>query len=70
MLGDEIRNARVAANLTQEELAHRADISRQYVSLLELGQKSPTVDVLINLCRAMGASAGEMISKIEADAGK
>lgn len=67
MLGDEIRNARVAAGLTQEELAYRADISRQYVSLLELGQKSPTVDVLINLCRAMDVSAGAMISRIEKD---
>jgi len=65
MLGEEIRKARVAAGLTQEELAYRADISRQYVSLLELGQKSPTVDVLISLCRAMGASAGAMISAVE-----
>lgn len=65
MLGEEIRKARLQAHLTQEELAFRAGVSRQYVSLLELGQKSPTVDVLIRLCKAMGASAGEIVGRVE-----
>jgi len=65
MLGDEIRKARLKANLTQEELAFRAGISRQYVSLLELDQKSPTLDVLIRLCKAMDASAAEIVSRVE-----
>jgi len=68
MLGDEIRKARTKAGLTQEELAYVADVSRQYVSLLELNQKSPTVDVLIRLCSAMGVSAGKMITRVEKSA--
>ena len=35
------------------------------LSLLELNEKSPTVDVLIQLCEAMGASAGGMVSRVE-----
>jgi len=65
MLGDEIRKARLKAGLTQEELAFRAGVSRQYVSLLELNQKSPTVDLLIRVCKAMGASAGKIVARIE-----
>ena len=65
MLGDEIRKARLKVGLTQEELAFRADISRQYVSLLELNQKSPAVDLLIRVCQAMGVSAGEIVTRIE-----
>lgn len=65
MLGEEIRKARLKAGLTQEQLAFEAEVSRQYVSLLELNQKSPTVDVLMRLCRAMGVSAGRMISRVE-----
>jgi transcriptional regulator with XRE-family HTH domain len=65
MLGDEIRKARQKAGLTQEKLAFEARVSRQYVSLLELGQKSPTVDVLLRLCKAMSASAAGIIAKIE-----
>ncbi len=51
--------------MTQEQLAHEAGVSRQYVSLLELNEKSPTVDVLLRICRAMGASAGRMLLKVE-----
>ena len=65
MLGEEIRKSRLEAKLTQEELAFRAGISRQYVSLLELDQKSPTIDLLIRLCKAMGVSAGEMVARVE-----
>ena len=65
MLGEEIRNARVKAGLTQEELSFQAKISRQYVSLLELNQKSPTIDVFMRVCKAMGVSAAEIIGRIE-----
>jgi len=65
MLGEELRKAREKAGISQEELAHRADISRQYVSLLELDKKSPTVDVLMRLCAAMDISAGEVIRRVE-----
>ena len=65
MLGEEIRKARVKAGLTQEKLAFKAGVSRQYVSLLELNAKSPTVDMLIRLCRAMDASAGKIIARME-----
>ena len=65
MLGEELRKARLKAGLTQEQLAFAADVSRQYVSLLELNQKSPTVDVLMRLCKAMGTSAGKIIMRVE-----
>ena len=65
MLGDEIRKARLKAGLTQEELAFRAKVSRNYVSLLELGTKSPTVAVLLRVCKAMHAKASRLIGKIE-----
>ena len=65
MLGKEIRKARLAAGLTQEELAFKADISRNYVSLLELDEKSPTVQVLMRICRALGVKASRIIARIE-----
>jgi len=65
MLGDELRKARLSAELTQEALAHRAGVSRNYISLLELDQKSPTVETLLAICKAMKVSAGEMIKRVE-----
>ena len=65
MLGDEIRKARLAAKMTQEQLGFEADISRNYVSLLELNQKSPTIDVLLRIARALGIRASTLIATIE-----
>ena len=65
MLGEELRKARLKAGLAQEELAFRAGVSRQCVSLLELNEKSPTVDLLIRVCKAMGASAGKIVARME-----
>ena len=65
MLGEELRTARTKAGLTQEELAFEAEISRNYVSLLELNQKSPTLDVLFRICEALEISAGELIGRVE-----
>lgn len=65
VLGTELQKARSAAGLTQEELAAKAAVSREYVSQLENGRKSPTVHVFIRICRAMGVSAAELIAQIE-----
>ena len=65
MLGDEIRKARLAKGLTQEKLAFRAKVSRNYVSLLELNQKSPTLHVLLRLARAMEVKAAALVAAVE-----
>jgi len=64
-LGAELRKARLAADMTQEALSSAARIDRSYISQLERDLKSPTVDTLLRLCRAMGASASKMIARIE-----
>lgn len=65
MLGDELRRARHDAGLTQEDLAFKAGVHRTYVSLLERDKKSPTIDVFLRLTRALGASAAEIIARVE-----
>jgi transcriptional regulator with XRE-family HTH domain len=65
MLGDELRKAREAAGLTQERLAFKAGVHRTYVSLLERNRKSPTLDVLSRLCKALGVRASTIIARVE-----
>jgi transcriptional regulator with XRE-family HTH domain len=65
VLGDEIRKARVAAGLTQEELAFKAKLSRNYVSLLELDAKSPTVETLARLCKPLNVKVSALIARTE-----
>lgn len=65
VLGDELRRERLARDLSQEQVAARARISRNYVSLLELNQKSPTVAVLLRICKAIGVKASKVIARVE-----
>jgi transcriptional regulator with XRE-family HTH domain len=65
MLGETLKTARHQAGLTQEELAARAKLSREYVRKLERGQQSPTVDTLFRLCAILGVKASAILSKVE-----
>jgi transcriptional regulator with XRE-family HTH domain len=67
MLGDALRERRLAAGLSQEGLADKAGVDRTYVSILERDLQSPTVDMLIRLCRAMDVLASELLAEIEQD---
>jgi len=64
-LGAELRRARLKAGLSQEELSFRAGVDRSYISQLERDLKSPTVDMLLQLCRTLDVSAARIIARIE-----
>ena len=65
MLGDTMRRHRLAAGLRQERLGLRVGVDRTYVSEIERDLKSPTVDMLIRLCRVMNARPSEILAEIE-----
>jgi transcriptional regulator with XRE-family HTH domain len=65
MLGQELKAAREAAGLTQEQLAFQAGVDRSYVSLLEHDRKSPTLAMLFRLCDALGVKASALIARVE-----
>ena len=65
MLGDEIRRVRQEKKMTQEQLSYAAGVDRTYISELENNHRSPTVDMLLKLCGALGTKASALIAKIE-----
>lgn len=67
MLGDELRKARDTAALSQEQLAFDAGLDRTYISHLENNKKSPTVDTLFKICRALKVPASEILARVERD---
>lgn len=66
MLGDELKRSREAAGMTQEKLSFAAGVDRSYISLLENGKKSPTVDLLFRICDALEVSASSLLARVEA----
>ena len=55
-----LREARVAAGLSQAALAAAADISRQGVGAIEAGLHRPSVDAALGIARAVGRSVEEL----------
>jgi transcriptional regulator with XRE-family HTH domain len=65
VFGTVLRDARKAAGLSQERLALDAGIERVHVSLLERGQRSPSVAMVIQLAHALNVSAAELVAEVE-----
>lgn len=65
MFGEELKKLRLKAGLTQEEVAARAKVTREYVSMLESHKNSPTIEVFIRLCRAVEAVPADVIATVE-----
>jgi transcriptional regulator with XRE-family HTH domain len=53
LLGQNVRRYRKLKGLTQEQLAHRAEMERSYVSDLERGERNPSVRALGRLAEAL-----------------
>ena len=63
-LGREIRRRRKAISLSQEELAERADLHRNYVGFLERGERNPSFITVLKLARTLGVSAATLMGDI------
>ena len=54
LVGMNVKLARTKAGLKQEELAEKADVSRDTIGSIERGEKSPTVATLGAIADALG----------------
>ena len=63
--GQALRNLRTKRKWTQTDLALRADVDRNYVSLIELGRNSPSVRMVFRLCDALDITPSDMLKDVE-----
>ena len=64
LFGAAVRRHRLERGLTQEDLAEVAGLSQRYVSVLERGENSPTLNVIFRLCRALGVSPADLFETV------
>jgi transcriptional regulator with XRE-family HTH domain len=62
LIGTNVRNARIAKGMTQEELAERSGFSQQYISGLERGRRNPTIVSIYELGQALGVSHEALVA--------
>lgn len=65
ILAANLRTYRKAAGLSQEELAHRADIDRTYISALERSVYAAGIDVVDRLATVLGVTAADLLKPVE-----
>lgn len=63
--GAALRRVRLAAGMSQEQLALEASVQRNFISLIETGQNQPTIGTIVKLARALGMKASELVAEAE-----
>jgi transcriptional regulator with XRE-family HTH domain len=63
--GAVVRQHRLRKDMSQEELAFEAGLTRNYISIVELGQQSPTLDTIEAIAQALGTTASNLIARAE-----
>lgn len=63
--GKVLRAFRRESGLSQEDLAFDSGLDRTYISLLELGSPSPSLNTMVALCRALNISLGSLAVRID-----
>jgi transcriptional regulator with XRE-family HTH domain len=69
-LGKTIRSERKRHGWSQEELAERAELNRAYVTELESGRRTPNLDTLLRVSRALGLRLSRLAAASESQLGK
>jgi transcriptional regulator with XRE-family HTH domain len=65
IFGKLLRTRRVSAGYSQEQLALEAGLTRNYISLLELGQRSPTLRSIVRLANCFDITVGKLIEEFD-----
>ena len=64
ILGETIRAERIKAGLSQEQLAEKADLARNYIGNIERAEYKVTVETLARIAKALKSSVSDLTRNI------
>jgi transcriptional regulator with XRE-family HTH domain len=67
--GKAIRRRRRELDISQEELAERAELHRTYISDIERGEVNPSLDNVEKLARALNISISDLFTRYNVEEG-
>ncbi|MCB4349465.1 helix-turn-helix domain-containing protein (plasmid) [Burkholderia vietnamiensis] len=62
-----LRRLRRDMHLSQKDLAVHAGVDRTYISLLELGRRSPTLESIVALAAALKIPLSRLFAELEVE---
>lgn len=60
-LGKNIKKARKKADLTQAEVAEKAEIHVNYFARIERGEENPSIDIIEKIANALKVKSSEIL---------
>jgi len=64
IFGENLKKFRSEKNISQEELAFKAELDRTYISGLECGKRNPTLKIIVKLANALDMSPSELLNNL------
>jgi transcriptional regulator with XRE-family HTH domain len=61
----EVRRSRNELGLSQEELADRANLHRNYIGMIERAERAPTLLAMAGLARGLKMKLSELLARVE-----
>jgi len=61
--GERVRELRKQRDISQEELAHRADLHRTYIGMIERAEKNVTLLNIEKIANALEVNVSEMLKE-------
>lgn len=61
----EVRRARTNLNLSQEALADRAGLHRNFIGMIERGERAPTLLAIQGIARGLEMKTSQLIARAE-----
>ena len=62
ILGDNVRAARKALDVSQEDLGLETGIDRTYISGIERGLRNPSLDVIVRIARRLKTTPATLLA--------
>jgi transcriptional regulator with XRE-family HTH domain len=63
-LGERIRAERKKAGMSQEELAEKADLNRNYIGEIERAEKKITIETLWKIAKALNMRIKDIVDEL------
>lgn len=63
--GKRVKELRLAKNLSQESLAHEADLDRTYIPSIEKGERNVSIEVISKLAKALHIKMNELLKGLD-----
>ena len=64
LFSENVRKARLALKLSQEDLAELADLHRNYIGGVERGERNISLDNMEHLAKALGTTIGTLLGEV------